>query len=1089
MSRSLGTLTVDLVARYAGFEQGMTAAERVGERRARTIAENQRKYASESARAWQQMARDSGDSIESIGVKITRLGDQSANAAKIAQRAFAAVFAGASAASMIDTADTWGQYASRMEMATQSADEYNHAQQRMVESAAVTFRAVNETREGFIQMSPALRSMGLSLDQSIDAIDTFSGLLVVNSASADKGKNAMAALSTSLQKGKVDADAWNSIAGTMPTIVDALAEATGKTAAEIRALGVSGKVGINELVNTLVSQYEPTMKRVAAMPTSVADALGNLRNAYQEFIGQQNQALGVTSTLVDGINLLGGSFNTLAVGAIAAVTVGTARYAAGATFAAGASALSAREGQRKAAAELQDARAAVAATAAALAKVQAMHSLTSKTAQVTAATLAHEAAVKRLTIAQSAYTSIGRAALGILGGPAGLAISAGLVAMSFVAMGDKSEGAKSKLDELSGSSETLSAKLKELSRDQQKAALADATKQAADAAKEADSTFAGFVDTVARGFRDRLGHGITQELRQELDRARAAGGSLSEVIERFSTRAVIRPDVLSSWIQYAGRVSDSEQASKNAADRARDLAAAILGVQAATTGAGSGLQTYSEQAGKAIADLQKRVALFGKQNTGAEIRYELSLGDKGAYKDISPEQEKNLLGLADQLDAMKKREDAQKKYASASESAANQQKTQAAQYLKQLEDQLDKTQHLTVYEKLVSDLKRGVVKLSGEQLEKAQGLARQADEAKDKEKKRSDELERQNFLFEAQERLIARQQQYDLELSTYGMGDQAAADLRERIQLMQQHQAELRKLQSEQTSALAKANTKDEVQRVRDVYAERLQVIKDAQDKEVQMFEGTLERKRQKERDWASGAQSAFNTYVENAQNAYQQSNQFATKMLGGMEDALVNFAMTGKLNFKDFANSVIADLIRIQMQKAVVGFLGSVLGGFFGGGAAGAAGASGGNAAQGLKPGSWATGGYTGDGGKYEAAGVVHRGEVVWSQEDVARAGGVATVEAMRRGLRGYANGGPVIARAARPSTPGSSSGGMGGTIVNIHTAPGTTTEQTSRRGPGGAEIIDVFVKQAVGAVASQLSTDSGQIGQAMRARKQMGM
>jgi hypothetical protein len=52
-------------------------------------------------------------------------------------------------------------------------------------------------------------------------------------------------------------------------------------------------------------------------------------------------------------------------------------------------------------------------------------------------------------------------------------------------------------------------------------------------------------------------------------------------------------------------------------------------------------------------------------------------------------------------------------------------------------------------------------------------------------------------------------------------------------------------------------------------------------------------------------------------------------------------------------------------------------------------------------------TGGYTGDGGRNDPAGVVHRGEVVWSQADVRRAGGVATVEAMRRGRPGLANGG----------------------------------------------------------------------------------
>lgn len=59
-----------------------------------------------------------------------------------------------------------------------------------------------------------------------------------------------------------------------------------------------------------------------------------------------------------------------------------------------------------------------------------------------------------------------------------------------------------------------------------------------------------------------------------------------------------------------------------------------------------------------------------------------------------------------------------------------------------------------------------------------------------------------------------------------------------------------------------------------------------------------------------------------------------------------------------------------------------------------------------------WSDGGYTGPGGKHQPAGIVHRGEVVWSQADVRRAGGVAAVEAMRIAggrLPGYDDGGPV--------------------------------------------------------------------------------
>ncbi|HAV7073264.1 TPA: tape measure protein, partial [Acinetobacter baumannii] len=50
------------------------------------------------------------------------------------------------------------------------------------------------------------------------------------------------------------------------------------------------------------------------------------------------------------------------------------------------------------------------------------------------------------------------------------------------------------------------------------------------------------------------------------------------------------------------------------------------------------------------------------------------------------------------------------------------------------------------------------------------------------------------------------------------------------------------------------------------------------------------------------------------------------------------------------------------------------------------------------IKDQGFADGGYTGSGRKYEPAGIVHKGEVVWSQEDIKRWGGVGLVEKMRK-------------------------------------------------------------------------------------------
>lgn len=78
--------------------------------------------------------------------------------------------------------------------------------------------------------------------------------------------------------------------------------------------------------------------------------------------------------------------------------------------------------------------------------------------------------------------------------------------------------------------------------------------------------------------------------------------------------------------------------------------------------------------------------------------------------------------------------------------------------------------------------------------------------------------------------------------------------------------------------------------------------------------------------------------------------------------------------------------------------WLSGILGAFLGGGTS--AGSTSGSASMlSWMSGGYSRGGFTGYGGVMEPAGVVHRGEVVWSQGDVARAGGVSAVESMRRG------------------------------------------------------------------------------------------
>ncbi|MBJ9978419.1 phage tail tape measure protein [Pseudomonas sp. S75] len=158
--------------------------------------------------------------------------------------------------------------------------------------------------------------------------------------------------------------------------------------------------------------------------------------------------------------------------------------------------------------------------------------------------------------------------------------------------------------------------------------------------------------------------------------------------------------------------------------------------------------------------------------------------------------------------------------------------------------------------------------------------------------------------------------------------------------------------------------------------------------------------------DWRNGVSSGFENYLDNARNFAAQAQTVVSGAFEGMEDAVVTFVKTGKLSFKDFADQVVSDLIRIQVRQAAAGFLGSALG-FLGGGSQALGQGTMTGFSESIPPGTFSSGGYTGDGGKYQPMGVVHGGEFVLRKEVVAQPGMRHYLDRLNQ--NGYADGGFV--------------------------------------------------------------------------------
>ncbi|MFV8974791.1 phage tail tape measure protein [Serratia fonticola] len=230
-----------------------------------------------------------------------------------------------------------------------------------------------------------------------------------------------------------------------------------------------------------------------------------------------------------------------------------------------------------------------------------------------------------------------------------------------------------------------------------------------------------------------------------------------------------------------------------------------------------------------------------------------------------------------------------------------------------------------------------------------------------------------------------------------------------------------------------------------------------AQKQALSSLEETYAERDRLEQDWKAGALNGLNEYLEKATDVYSSVSNVAMSALSGISNMMTDLVTTGKASFRDFTTSILKMIIDIINKLLVAYAVKSMLGEGEGGSSI--------TSALG-KIFSFDTGGYTGDGGKYEPAGVVHRGEFVMTKEATDRIG-VDNLYAM---MRGYANGGLVV-NAVSGTAPMHGLRGSEGSQLTIN-APITINhqgQQQNQAGNGDAvakvyqQVIDTSVREGI--------------------------
>lgn len=923
------------------------------------------------------------------------------------------------------------------------ADGYTEIQNklRLVESASIssskglnnvfdialkTNQSINATSGVYQRFAQNAETLKISQAQIASLTETVSKAVAVSGASAGAADAALTQFGQALGSGILRGDEFNSVMEQTPALAKAIATGLGVTTGELRNMAKEGKLTMDVLVPALERAKESVDDQFNTRILTISAAFENLNTSAIKWIGELDKSTGASEAFAKAINEIANHLTivaSLAAGAGVIWSVGKIRTWIAASI------------------------------------------------QASAAMSAQAAATRNLAAAQQGLAATGKGlggALGFVGGPLGLltlGLSAGVGV--FLDYQQKTEAARQELLSFADSLDVTTGKLANTSAavlDGMKAKLEQSISAQKDEIKRLEEEYeklnriieqgkqiaqqsgkaedSAYLEALAKATQDlaikkaELAKANEKLTKSEDDLKTIIGqvpvaefnDKLRSLLPTLDTSKV-SIDSIGFSLDDLNRIfptAESGAASVTSAVERMGAMAILVASQFNTLGF-SVQNALSDKATKLIERNNRQIAINKETDPTKKRRLQaednaLNSGFEKDSADFSAVVDSNFALLGSQ--AISKASSSKKSKGGKSSSGSK------VDYVKQFTDQLSEmerrlseiranAQDISVFgqvsqyqelNKITQDIAANGEKYAhfgADGLAKLKDMAAQIDAAQQS-------VAIAQFTYDNGEKL--REMQFELEL--------LGKTRKEQELLRYNHQLDI------DAARLKVGMSQENIAKLDEEIAklkERMAVIKETEN--------------QRKSNPIAGIKDGINQIQDSFGDMAANMSQVTQNAFNGMADALTDFVMTGKADFRSLAQSILRDLSSMIIKMMIFNTLKSAAGffGFSDGGYVG-----------------FASGGYTGDGGKYQPAGVVHRGEYVITKEATSRLG-VGFLNHLNYG-RGYANGGSVGSIPSTGYKP-MAGGSISVKVINNGEPVNASVEQRQRNGE--TEITVELIRQ----------------------------
>ncbi|WP_165878356.1 phage tail tape measure protein [Pseudomonas sp. PAMC 29040] len=939
-SRSLGTLTLDLIARIGGFEQGMDRAARTATNRMGQIE-----------RSTQSASSQIVSSLKSIGVAaVGYLGTRE----------------------LIAYAETWTSVQNRLKQVTVSQQELVKVSQEVFEVAQRSQAALEPTAELYQRIASTTGALGVSQTEMIRVTESISKAMSASGVSAGAAAGALVQLGQAFASGVLRGQELNSVLEQAPGLARSIADGLGVAVGDLRKLGETGSITSEKLFRAILSQTQSIDDQFARAQTTISGAFTVLENSATRAIGTLDNILGVSRAFVTavldlsaaldsgklqtftrileagllvvlgrtagalisnayamGVNIKASSELALAnsvatagevrrLEAVKAGVVADLARARSSVASAEASVLASRQVQTADLARLQTVRQSLVAeleleqqrlraqisdigrqqsvarmAELRLAETAIIRQLTAAEAQLTATTIAGSGAVTASLAQRTAATE----ALAVVNGQLAVAQVAATSTMAAWAASSTALGAGFAMAAKAGRA-LLSLAAGWPGLIITVGLIAYSFLDFGDKAEEGTSKAANAFDDASTRIRravkgmlpDDLGKRSFEQLSATLDGLQSELKNAEEVYDRLQ----------------AGADSGGDVPFALPLDQAGERVEALKGAIQKTQAELNGVRFASDKAGQSYLDsLKKQAVVAGKLTEVEKLKAQLSAG----ILKLDPESEKEALKHAAAIDKVnaslktqkadtKSVSEVQKKFASTEEDYQRQ--------IELINTTTDARKNATEVAKLQFEIESGkLVGINTLQQKRLEGLAVELDSLKQLKQANEDAAKLAAFGATLKDTNQTFSQGFKIELSGAGSGDKLKERLQADLEIQQEH--------DKQVSDLFKQRNAGDISQ--ELYERETELLSEALAERMVIQQDYYNQLDAAQSNWMDGVGDAWNNYLDQSRDISGQTKDMFTDAFSGMNDALYNFVTTGKLSFTDMAATFASSALKMLIQ------------------------------------------------------------------------------------------------------------------------------------------------------------------------------